>query len=118
MTKAVSNSDKPGRVDFICRRGDTFYRRLTFKVNGVNEDFTGSTFKMQVKLTAKMIMEFVAGDDEIVVTGNVIELNKSAADMQDVTTGDFEYDLQQTLQDGTVKTRLAGCFKINNDVTE
>jgi hypothetical protein len=118
MTKAISNSDKPGRVDFICRKGDTFYRQLTFKVNGVAEDFAGSTFKMQVKLTGKTILEFIQNDDEIIVTNNVIELKKTAGKMNVAAIGDFEYDLQQTLANGTVKTRLAGCFKINHDVTE
>src|SRR6266542_5598871 len=112
---ATSNSDLAAKLDIICRRGDTFYRALIFTLNGNPEDFTGSAFKMQVRLSTKLILDF--SEENITVTGNTIELYKSEDDMKNVKPGKYQYDLEQTYADGTVTTRLAGSFTINPDST-
>ena len=113
---ATSNSDLAAKLDIICRRGDTFYRSLTFTINGNPEDFTGSAFKMQVRLSTTIILDFTSSN--ITITGNTIELYKSDNDMKSVKPGKYQYDLEQTYADGTVTTRLAGSFTINPDSTQ
>ncbi len=113
---ATSNSDLAGKLDIVCRRGDTFYRSLTFTINGNPEDFTGSAFKMQVRLSTTIILDFTSSN--ITITGNKIELYKSDDDMKNVKPGKYQYDLEQTYADGTVTTRLAGSFTINPDSTQ
>src|SRR6266542_1939299 len=112
---ATSNSDLAGKLDIVCRRGDTFYRSLTFTINGNPEDFTGSAFKMQVRLSTTIILDFTSSN--ITITGNTIELYKSNDDMKSIKPGKYQYDLEQTYADGTVTTRLAGSFTINPDST-
>ena len=113
---ATSNSDLAAKLDIICRRGDTFYRSLTFTINGNPEDFTGSAFKMQVRLSTTIILDFTSSN--ITITGNTIELYKSEDNMKTVRPGKYQYDLEQTLADGTVITRIAGSFTINPDSTQ
>jgi hypothetical protein len=113
---AISNSDNAGIVDFVCRRGDTFTRVIEVLVNNTPVDFTGSTLKMNVVTDFQTILSLSSGSG-IDVSANIITITASAAIMAAITPGIYQYDLQQTYPDGTVKTFLEGSFTINKDKT-
>lgn len=113
---AISNSDNAGIVDFVCRRGDTFTRQLEVSVNNTPVDFTGSTLKMNVVTDFATILSLSSGSG-IEVTDNVITITADAATMAAITPGVYQYDIEQTYPDGTVRTFLAGSYTVNKDKT-
>lgn len=105
-------------ANFVARRGDTFYMRMDFLKNGTKEDLTGSTFKMQLRNGISVILELNETNGKLVKTAGRIEMKIPAADMENLATGTFDYDLQQTWTvDSSVLTRVKGTFSIVVDIT-
>lgn len=108
----VSSSDIAQRQDFVCRRGDTFTRNLTFSFNGTVQPLTGCALAMKVKDTGGITLFTIVP----VITGNVAVISETAALML-VPAGNYQYDLQLTNTDGTLVTMMQGWFIINKDST-
>jgi hypothetical protein len=123
MSVSESNSNIAQRHDIVCRRGDTFSRTFHFKLNGVDEDITGSGFKCRVTrindATRKAVLEFSE-----VVNGGItrpdnfrIKLEKTKTEMAAIIPGKYFYDVERTYPDDTVITWVEGFFTIVNDST-
>lgn len=122
MAKTISNSSIAVEHDIICKRGDTFSRQFRYwqdKAKTVAVDITESDFNMDVvgSPNLKPIFSFSIGGGLTITDVNVLELDITAMAMQIGEGGNFVYDLQKTLTDGTVVTIMKGAFIIEKDVT-
>lgn len=120
MARSVSNSSVAAEVDIICKRGDTFSRVFQFFTgSGDTEvDITDSDFNMEayINKNLKPVLEFHIGDGFEITGVNEITAFKANTAMM-IPEGTYRYDLQQTLNDGTVITRIKGNFIIEDDET-
>ena len=109
----ISTSDIAGRCDFVCRRGDTFTRNLTFTTNGTTpQSFAGCSFAMKIVNSLGVVVFTIIPT----IAGNVVTISETAFAMQ-VSAGNYYYDLQLTNADSTTVTMMQGYFTINKDVT-
>lgn len=118
MAVTQSNSDVAQRHDIIAKCGDTFQRTWYFKLNGVDEDVSLSTFKMRVikigDTEKKAIIEFthllgLSRPDNFRIRARQNPLA--------IKPGKYWHDVQRTYPDGTVITFEEGFFVANNDAT-
>jgi len=115
---AEINTDKSVSVPITVKRGDTLPEiTFSFNENGVQADLTGNSFKMYVatKTSKKIVLRFEDGNG-LSVSDNVVTLSKTADEMK-ITPGIYNYDLQRTYSDGTVRTLITGTFTVNDDIT-
>ena len=116
-----SISSIPAVHHFRHKRGDTFERELEFftdKTEATPEDISGNTYKMDVvKCCGDVVLQFSIGDGFTIVPPNKLQMNKSAIEMK-LAPADYKYDFQETKGDGTVTTRMAGNFTIEDDITQ
>lgn len=118
-SKSSINLDTASRLDIICRRGDTFNLVLDF-----NQTMPTSGWKMEVREhdtddatgTAVITMDSTITVSDGAETNSKITITKAASVMEDVASGLYVYDLQNT-SNNVVKTYLYGTFKVNEDVT-
>lgn len=104
-------------VDFKSYKGDTFRTTLTFTdANGSAIDLSAASLKMECYNGRTLILSFSNGDG-ITVSGagnNIVTLQKVIT----IQAGNFRYDLQATLQDGTIVTYIKGNFLVQPDITQ
>lgn len=126
---ASINLDTAGRLNIICRRGDTFTLQANF---GEAVPTTGWTFRIKsrsqvaadIRLERKVDeSEIVVSDDSITIAENssgvadaLMTITISSAEMAAILPGTYSYDLQNETSSGVVKTYLFGSFKVNSDV--
>ena len=121
----ASVSDIAGRADFVCRRGDSFSRVLTFTttvaatvVNGIitvpavtsPQYFVGGSFLMNVVDGSANVIFAITP----VILLNVVTITISAS-MMLIPAGNYYYDLRLTNADTTLITILTGFFTVNAD---
>lgn len=121
MPKTVSNSSIAVEHDIICKRGDSFRRVFQFCLDDDSEtpiDITGTDFKMDVIINKNMkpVLSFSIGDGFTITDINELTAVKTEDQML-IKEGSHRYDIQQTLIDGTVTTRVKGQFIIEDDQT-
>lgn len=122
MAKTVSNSSIAVEHDIICKRGDTFYRQFRYWTDAAKTDpvdITSSTFAADVieNKNKKPVLSFAIGDGFTITDPNILTATKTAEQME-LPEGNYKYDLQKTLVDGTVITIQKGSFKIEDDDTQ
>lgn len=118
---AVSSTLPAETADIIAYKGDSFRRDVGIKLNGAYEVLTGSTFRMQIKRGASLITELSTTNGNVTIdpdNSGVLILQLNAAAMEDLASGEYTYDMQQTYADGRVKTRFRGKFIIIEDITK
>lgn len=120
--RTVSNSSVAVDHDIICKRGDSFERVFQFCLDDVGEtpiDITGSDFQMDVLISKnkKPLLSFEIGAGFVITDTNELTATKTKTQME-LAAGNYRYDIQQTLSDGTAITRVKGLFIIEDDETE
>lgn len=122
MGKTVSNSSIAVCHDIICKKGDTFFREFRYWQDvdkTIPVDITSSTFAMDVieNKNRKPVLSFEIGSGFTITAPNILTASKTATQM-DIPEGNYKYDLQKTLGDGTVITIQKGIFTIEDDDTQ
>lgn len=98
-------------------QGGTFYKKYVYTTT---IDFTGATIKMQVRKSngdENVVLEFVSTDANTMVvdaTLKTIELKQTAAVMQEIREGDYDYDIK-IMNTGVFLQK--GKFKIKDTTT-
>ena len=119
------NLDRSQRVDIVCREGDTFTLNLELKDDlGVAIDVTGHTFLMQVRVSDEdETLTDASADVPLLMTvdltdasDGLVKFSKTAANMKDVSSGLYVYDISQN-NTSTEETILYGTFKVNEDIS-
>jgi hypothetical protein len=123
------NLDTASRVDITCRKGDTFTLSLT--ITNAAGDTAGfqenDDFLMQVRDsdTGEVIVNDSSTPFQISVTNATaeqvtakkIDLTLAASVMENMPSGLYVYDVEQT-SGSTVKTLIYGTIKVNEDISE
>lgn len=106
---------RPGRLNIKTSRGDTVAVPITIQEGGAPADLTGRTYAAQIRKTkASATSVTVTVDTTGAASGELVL--RLAADVTDELTGDYQWDLQQTLG-GSVRTLLEGRWTFGADVT-
>jgi hypothetical protein len=113
----VINSVRRAEANIRAYQGDTFSPELTFTdANDAALDFTGVTFKMQIRKKDGTLMQtLLQGTDLTLTLPNII----SFGTIIDVEKGIYEYDLQGTwpAPDDSIITILGGQFEVVKEIT-
>lgn len=94
-------------------KGKTFSTRVEFYTGTYGSNplaVETSRFEMLVKDGTQTVLSFSMGKGIERMSKHVIRLYKSAEEMN--LSGQFDYELTQTLQDGTINTICKGVFSI------
>lgn len=122
---AQINLDTAQRLDITCRKGDTFELDIDF-----TQTINTTGWLMHVRETDTSEGEdnilipvdsivFTVDDGDgtgVIITDSKLTVNIEATVMDDVDSGMFVYDIQNT-NSGVVKTYMYGIFKVNEDIT-
>jgi hypothetical protein len=111
----IIDSIRRAEANIKAYQGDTFSPHLTFTDdNNVALNFTGVTFKMQIRKKDGTLMQtLLQGTDITVTLPNIVVFNS----IINVEKGCYEYDLQGTYSNNTVVTFLAGQFDVTKQIT-
>lgn len=110
------NTSRSANVDYRSVAGDTFLTPLIrFTIDRVAEDFTGCSFKMQVRQNNAVRKELtnIAG---IIVADNTLQYYLSASDISDLDEGVYQYDVQKSIG-GVITTIQHGNIELVKQVT-
>lgn len=107
--------------NFTHIKGDTF-EEVNFAIvkNSVPLSLTGAVIKMQLRsecgglIALNLTSVASAGITITNASGGLFKINKQIID---IASGLYEYDIQITFADGSVKTWLSGDFLIQCDIT-
>lgn len=114
---SASALDPVGNHDLLIYANQDYQLDLTFKTDGVAEDLTGRSYKLQAKKTgaatpfvtfSSAITNAAAGQTRHWLTRNATRANINTAG---------NYDLMETAADGKVKYRMRGTLRIVETVT-
>ena len=111
----IIDSIRRAAADIKAYQGDTFAPTLTFTdENDDPLDFTGVTFKMQIrKKDGQLMQTLLQGTDMTVTLPNILVFNS----IINIEKGCYEYDLQGTTTGGVVVTYLGGGFEVTKQIT-
>ena len=123
---AQINLDTAQRLDITCRKGDTFELDIDF----TQTIPAANTWLMHVRETDTSEGEdnilipvgdivFTVDDGDgtgVIITDSKLTVTIAATVMDDVDSGMFVYDIQNT-NNSIVKTYVYGIFKVNEDIT-
>jgi hypothetical protein len=122
---AQINLDTAQRLDITCRKGDTFDLDIDFtqtiNTSGwlmhVSETDT-SEGEDNILIPVNSIVFTVDDGDGtgVIITDSKLTVTIAATDMDDIDSGMFVYDIQNT-NAGVLKTYMYGIFKVNEDIT-
>ncbi|MEO6283679.1 MAG: hypothetical protein ABIN80_02885 [Dyadobacter sp.] len=118
---ATSITGPANGLNIVTYRGDTFERWIRIKRNGVEENLSPSTYRMQIRNGTQLIKELTSAGLEITIEvsgGGVLVLALSDVVTAALPSGEFIFDMQQTYPNGKVKTRFRGTFTVTEDVTK
>jgi len=111
----IINAIRRAEANITAYQGDTFAPTLTFTDDDdVALNFTGVTFKMQIRKKDGTLMQTLSHGTDITVTlPNIVVFNS----IINVEKGCYEYDLQGTYSNNTVVTFLGGQFEVTKQIT-
>jgi len=100
------------------RKGDTF-SGTTFQVNvdGTPLNITGATIKMMMKHKKKNVKKLLTSYSGITISNPSSGEFKIDRQIIDTDPGEYVYDIEIELADGTVKTYIKGSWTIKQDIT-
>ncbi len=92
--------------------GDTFIPGpVSFVIDDVEEDFSGSTLTMTIKKDGKVIKQLTVGDG-IEVSGNILQYSISASDMETLfCEGAYSYNVEKEIS-GVIASIQYGTINI------
>ena len=111
-----------GIYNIICEQGATFQRNLLWQSNGVPNDLTGYTARMQVRTdyaSTTIVVELTTENSRISLggTAGTIALTIPATITAALTPAVYVYDLELII--GSIVYRLVqGKFSVNPEVTK
>jgi hypothetical protein len=109
-------------LNFSHIKADTFDQvNFELKVNTVAKNLTGAIIRMQLRTNADntniaLSLTSVASAG-ITITSAVNGLFKINTQIIDIPVYDYEYDIEITFSDATVKTYVSGIFSITQEIT-
>jgi hypothetical protein len=109
-------------LNFSHCKGDTFDQvNFELKVNGIAKNLTGATIRMQLRksadeATTALSLTSVANAG-ITITSPLNGLFRINTQIIDIPVFDYEYDVEITFSDATVKTYISGYFTITQEIT-
>jgi len=111
-----------GKLNIQALRGDTF-KEYPFEIliNSDPLDLTDAVIKMDVKKDAcgiPLLSLSSVMDNGITITDAVSGLFKINEQIINIPAGNYQYDIQITLENGTVNTWVGGLFQVINTITE
>lgn len=106
---------RPGKLNIRTSRGDTVAVPLTIQEGGVAANLTGRTYAAQLRKSKTSPTSVAVTVDTTGAASGQLVLRMAAADTA-VLTGDYQWDLQQTIG-GSVRTILEGRWTFGADVT-
>lgn len=110
------NTIRRAEANIKAYQGDTFAPILNFTDENEDPlDFTGVTFKMQIRKKDGTLMQTIAQGAGITVT---LPNTVTFSSIINVEKGCYEYDLQGTYSDNTVVTYLGGGFEVTKEITQ
>lgn len=110
----------PGQHNFVCPKGTTFAKSVTYKVNKFAVNLTGYSARMQVRETLNSpstLVSLSTGSGMTVSSAGVITMTISAATTAGFANGTYVYDLEIESAGGVVTRLLEGKFKVTGEVT-
>jgi hypothetical protein len=109
------NTIRRSEGNITAYQGDTLSLTLTFTDDNDDPlDFTGVTFKMQIRKKDGTLMQTLTQGTDITVTQpNIVVLSS----IINIEKGCYEYDLQGTYSNNTVVTFLGGSFDVTKQIT-
>lgn len=110
----------PGNIDFLCPKGSTFSRTLTYKIDDSPVDLTGYEARLQVR-------EYHYSDEYVLSltdssglslggSAGTIDILLDAGTTQGLVPGNYVYDLELVVG-GTVNRLIEGKFTVTPEVT-
>jgi hypothetical protein len=103
-------------------RGDTWpgIASITIQTSGVPVSLSGANIKMQLRedIDSPVALELSTNNGGITITDPLNGVFQLPPQIIDVPFDTYNYDIQVTFPNGTVKTYLAGTWQITPDVTE
>lgn len=99
-------------------KGDTWFRRITYTVDGEPVDLTSYTAELEVKLTfgGATLLSITQASGIVLGADGTIELTLSAAQTSTLAAGNYVYDLQLTTG-SDVATIMRGVLTVEPEVT-
>jgi hypothetical protein len=113
---AVTLSSQGARVDLEIRRGATFARTITYKLNNATTDITGYTFAAQIRTASGTLAATMTCAISDAANG---KFNISLTPVQTATlsTADFyRWDLEVTIG-STISELMRGDVRVIDEVT-
>lgn len=113
------NLTRQAEINYSAKAGDTFATPpVAFIIDGVDEDFSGSTIKVNIKGIDGIIKRTLTDTDGVTVSGNTLQYTISAADMVYLPEGIYNYDVQKTITAGSIVSTIQyGKITIINEFT-
>ena len=103
-------------------RGDTWsgITSITLQTSGVPISLSAASIKMQLRedIDSPVALELSTANGLITITNPLSGVFSIPPQIIDIPFDTYNYDIQVTFPNGTVKTYLAGTWQITPDVTE
>lgn len=103
MARTRLNADNSGQLDIICKRGDSFKIKFTFKANGEAVDLSGNTFTLRIYGADSFPIVMQAGT----IVGNTVKIERTPAQMDELK-GLFTYEVKRDFGTQTRKAIISG----------
>ena len=126
MSQDILDLSQDTQYDLVIKKDRTLAATITaVYMSGTTEvDFDFSSYSgatLDVKLSSKSstpILEFSTLDSSIVLSiGNTFQLNKTAIELANIRTGEFEYDMYLKSSTYPKRAFLSGKFIIEDRIT-
>jgi hypothetical protein len=109
-------------LNFSHIKSDTFDQvNFELKVNTVAKNLTGAVIRMQLRKTADDTTPALSltsvGSAGITITSPTTGLFRINSQIINIPVFDYEYDIEITFADATVKTYIQGIFSITQEIT-
>ena len=102
-------------------KGDTFNGvEFTLEVNSLPVDLTNASIKMYLKTQSKacdVVAKFTTDNGKLTITDAVNGVFQFDNQIININAGTYDYDIEITLNNGTIKTYIKGTWKILQDIT-
>jgi hypothetical protein len=106
---------RAGKLRILMMRGDTAGVAVGLRVNGVDEDLTGRTYRAQIRRTENSATAYEVTVDTAEAADGVLILRMDP-EVTGGLSGDFVWDLEED-NGGTIRTRGRGPWIFTPDTT-
>jgi hypothetical protein len=100
------------------KKGDTYPKtKFNAAIDGVPLNITGASIKMMLRDRSKYVKKIFQNGEGITITNPAAGGFELDRQIIDIPAGEYTYDIQITLSDGSVKTYIYGAWTIKQDIT-